>query len=60
MTNPLDCPGLPDASHYDLARVYAKYGSLPPADHAHLLALLAIADALHALTPQPEPTTPTV
>ncbi|MEU8512517.1 hypothetical protein AB0C76_13105 [Kitasatospora sp. NPDC048722] len=58
MTNPLDPAGLLQATNYDLAQVYAKYGDLPPADHAHLLALLAIADALHALTDQPAPTPP--
>ncbi|MFB7663949.1 hypothetical protein ACFC1R_08375 [Kitasatospora sp. NPDC056138] len=58
MTHPLDVPDLPDASNYDLARVYAKFGSLPPAEHAHLLALLAIADALHALADQPKLTAP--
>ncbi|MEV7926467.1 hypothetical protein [Kitasatospora sp. NPDC088779] len=45
----------PDASHYELAQVYVTYGSLPPADHAHLLALLAITDALRTLTDQPTP-----
>ncbi|MEV7023982.1 hypothetical protein [Kitasatospora sp. NPDC093558] len=54
MTNPLDPAGLLQATNYDLAQVYAKYGDLPPADHAHLLALLAIADAIRALAPQPE------
>ncbi|GAA3019386.1 hypothetical protein GCM10010519_55970 [Streptomyces lactacystinicus] len=62
MTHPLDGPVLPSAGHYELARVYAKYGTLPPADHAHLLALLAIADAITNLTPpakpEPQPTTP--
>ncbi|MFJ9605446.1 hypothetical protein ACIRS1_03720 [Kitasatospora sp. NPDC101176] len=58
MTNPLDPAGLLNASNYDLAQVYARYGQLPPADHAHLLALLAIADAIHALTDQPKPAAP--
>ncbi|MFD9692008.1 hypothetical protein ACFWXO_40305 [Kitasatospora sp. NPDC059088] len=62
MTNPLDPAGLLNTTNYELAQVYAKYGTLPPADHAHLLALLAIADALRALTdqlkPEPQPTTP--
>ncbi|MET8545236.1 hypothetical protein ABZW03_32045 [Kitasatospora sp. NPDC004799] len=58
MTHPFTDCGRPAATHYDLARVYVDYGYLPPSEHAHLLALLAIADALRALAPQPQPATP--
>ncbi|MFJ7909826.1 hypothetical protein [Kitasatospora sp. NPDC096204] len=58
MTHPLTDRDRAAATHYDLAQVYVDYGYLPPTDHAHLLALLAIADALHALAPQREPATP--
>ncbi|MFJ7274689.1 hypothetical protein [Kitasatospora sp. NPDC098663] len=58
MNQPLDGPGLPSTSHYELAQVYVTFGSLPPADHARQLALLAIADAIRALPDQLKPTTP--
>ncbi|MFJ2866375.1 hypothetical protein [Kitasatospora sp. NPDC087314] len=59
MTQPIDDLNRPEAGHYDLARVYVAYGSLPPADHARLLGLLAIADAIRTLTDQLKPATPT-
>ncbi len=41
---------IPGATNYELAQVYLKYGDLPAADHANLLALLAVADAVRQLT----------